>query len=182
MKTKSEIIWNEYSKELKRFVLSKVKDKESCKDILQEVFIKMHSNIHTLKNEEKVKSWLFQITRNAISDFYRTQKLALDVNEVVIKEEEKTSNANVLLSACMELQINKLPLIYKEALMKTEFQKYSQLQLAEELNISYSGAKSRVQRAKEMLKKYFVQCCNVASDKYGNIVSFSVKHNCKLCN
>ena len=134
-------------------MLSKVKDKEACNDILQDVFLKLHSKIDTLKSEEKIKPWLYQITRNTITDHFRRQNFLLDADDIDLPMEMEASKANEQFAGCVKPHLNKLPLIYKEALTKTEFQNYSQLQLAEELNISYSGAKSRVQRAKELLKK-----------------------------
>lgn len=181
MKTKTELIWNEYHKELKRFVLSKVKDRDISNDILQDVFLKLHSKLDTLKEEDKVKPWLYQITRNTITDYFRGKKYIVDADAIDLEEETETTDINEQFSGCVQPHINKLPSIYREALTKTEFENYSQFELAEELNISYSGAKSRVQRAKELLKSYFKQCCNISTDKYGNILSSTEKHTCKFC-
>ena len=181
MRRKTELIWIEYHKEIKRFVISKLKDKDLANDILQEVFLKVHLKMSTLKSDDKIKPWLYQITRNAITDHFRKQKFPMDTASIDLPANNDVTNANEPFAACVQPHINKLPLIYKEALTKTEFQNYSQLQLAEELNISYSGAKSRVQRAKELLKIYFKQCCNVSSDKYGNILNFDEKHDCEMC-
>jgi RNA polymerase sigma-70 factor, ECF subfamily len=175
----SEKIWLLYSKELKGFILSKVKDRTISDDLLQDVFLKLHLNINKLKDETKIRQWLFSITRNVINDHFRKEKFKMDPGE--LNANETSSNANEQLSKCMYPHINRLPLKYKEAITKVEFENYSQLRLAKELNISYSGAKSRVQRAKELLKTYFQQCCRVSADKYGNIISFSGKHQCKMC-
>jgi RNA polymerase sigma-70 factor (ECF subfamily) len=182
MKTKIEDIWLLYNKDLKRFVLSKVKDKDDCNDIMQDVFLKLHSKINTLRNDEKIKPWLYQITRNTITDYFRNQMVRAGFEAINFPYEKEVQSTNEQFANCVQPHINKLPSIYKEAFIKTEFQNYSQLQLAKELNISYSGAKSRVQRAKELLKSYFKQCCNISTDKYGNILSFQEKHECKLCN
>ncbi len=177
-----EIIWREHHKELKRFILSKIKDNDTAKDILQDVFLKVHSKIGTLKDDEKIKPWLYQVARNTITDHFRKQKFNIDTDEIDLPVESEGSGTNEQFANCMQPHINKLPLKYKEALVKTEFQNYSQLKLAEELNISYSGAKTRVQRAKELLKKYFRGCCDISTDKYGNVLNFESKHDCKLCN
>jgi RNA polymerase sigma-70 factor (ECF subfamily) len=136
----------------------------------------------TLKDNEKIKPWLYQIARNTMTDHFRKQKFSVDADDIDIPMENEVPKANEQFSGCVQPHINKLPSIYKEALTKTEFQNYSQLQLAEELNISYSGAKSRVQRAKELLKKYFKECCNISTDRYGNVLNFEAKHECRSCN
>jgi RNA polymerase sigma-70 factor (ECF subfamily) len=51
----------------------------------------------------------------------------------------------------------------------------SQRELADKLGISYSGAKSRVQRGREKLKNMVLQCCEVATDKYGNVLGYHLR-------
>ncbi len=181
MKTRSEIVWLEYHLEINRFVLSKIKDKDEVNDIMQDIFIKMYSNLNKLKDEEKIRSWLYQIARNTIHDYFRKQKLSSNSEEHVLSSDSENRNINEKFSACVQPHINKLPSIYKEALIKVELQNCSQLQLARELNISYSALKSRVQRGRELLKSYFKACCNISTDKYGNILEAEEKHKCSMC-
>jgi RNA polymerase sigma-70 factor, ECF subfamily len=173
-----EKAWKEHSKGIKAFVMSKVKDRDLCNDIMQDVYIRMHQNFDRVKDESKIKPWLFTIARNVVNDNYRNQKQFKTDN---IENGLVENGANKKFEKCLVPHINKLPAIYKEAFTKVELANYSQLQLAEELKISYSGAKSRVQRAKQLLKQYFSKCCNIRSDKYGNIVSYSEEHSCKAC-
>lgn len=177
------VIWNTFNKDLYRYILSRVKDKDVSKDILQDTFIKIQKNISTLKDEKSLKFWIYKITYNSIIDYFRTLnhdrndlKEIYDENGNTDKteKEDKTSE----LAECIVPFINKLPDKYKEALTLTEFKNYSQLELAEHLGISYSGAKSRVQRAKLKLKEIFEECCNISYDKYGNIIDYKSR-NCK---
>ena len=49
-------VWTSYSEDLKRFIISKVKDTAIADDILQDTFIKIHTKLHTLKDIKKLKS------------------------------------------------------------------------------------------------------------------------------
>lgn len=175
------MIWHEYQSELKRFVRSKVKDHDACDDILQDVFIKLHSKIETLKHQEKIKPWLYQICRNAVSDYFRKNKFSVSTESMDLPLENEPDNNNREFTGCVKPHINKLPEKYRVALTKVELENCSQLQLSKELNISYSALKSRVQRGRELLKKYFEACCNISTDKYGNVIASEKKHNCTLC-
>lgn len=62
--------------------------------------------------------------------------------------------------------ISTLPDKYREALMLSDIKGVSQKEIAEQLNISYSGAKSRVQRGREMLKATYEKCCDISTDVY----------------
>lgn len=178
MQKKLELIWNDFHKELEGFIFSRVKEREIANDILQDVFIKIQNNIGTLKDETKLSSWIYQITRNAINDYFRKFKPQIEISDYNAMNEQEPLN-NRELEHCLTPFINQLDDKYKEAIILTEFNGLTQKQLAQKLNISYSGAKSRVQRARGYLKNLFTDCCAIQSDKYGNIVNFEQKRNCK---
>lgn len=75
-------IWNQFSDSLHRFLLYKVKTRADADDILQDVFIKVHQNIERLRDEEKLESWLFRITRNAVFDYYKKEKPKDDIDQL----------------------------------------------------------------------------------------------------
>lgn len=180
MNLSSEKLWHDHNKELKRFILSKVKDKDVCNDLLQDVFIKIHTSMNTLKDESRVKQWAYQITRNTINDHFRKHKFASGSSNIDLPEIINEGN-NTQFEKCLGSFVKDLPLKYKDAITKVELQNKSQLDLAKELMISYSAAKSRVQRARELLKEKFMQCCNVSTDKYGNVISYLEKNKCGIC-
>ncbi len=64
----TESIWNEYHNKLHRFIQGRVSDASIADDILQEVIIRVHSRINTLKDSNKIQNWLYRIARNAIID------------------------------------------------------------------------------------------------------------------
>ncbi|MEZ4691773.1 MAG: RNA polymerase sigma factor SigZ [Ignavibacteria bacterium] len=180
-----ESIWKNFNRELYNFILSKVKDRDTAKDILQETFIKIQKNIHTLKDDKSLKYWIYRITYNSIIDYFRVNnnlnEFDKNCENTPQPEPEELNENNTKLAECVIPFINKLPSIYKEALTLTEFENYTQLELADHLGISYSGAKSRVQRAKVKLKELFRNCCNISYDKYGNIIEYHSRNSGKNC-
>ena len=61
----------------------------------------------------------------------------------------------------------------------TEYQGLTQRELAEKLGLSFSGAKSRVQRAREKLKKMLLDCCHFELDRRGKVIDY--RPNCDCC-
>ncbi len=167
----TEQLWKEFNQELLGFINSKVSTKELAEDILQEVFIKIHQNVNTIRDDQKISSWIYQITRNTIIDYYRKRKLnTTELNiESNLVDEGEASASNI--SNCLKPFIHRLPEKYKEVLLETTYQNVSQKDFAEKHNLSYSAAKSRVQRARRELKAFFIDCCAVESDQYGNVIS-----------
>jgi RNA polymerase sigma-70 factor, ECF subfamily len=166
-------IWTDFHKELKAFIQNKTRNSADTDDILQDVFIKIIRNSDKVNQSENLRHYLFGIVRNTIYDHFKKQKTVVDTANIVdVFTYEEAQNLNTTVAeCCIKPFIAKLPNHYREALLITEFQDISQKELAEKLGISYSGAKSRVQRGKEKLKELLLECCPYKSDVYGNIIN-----------
>jgi RNA polymerase sigma-70 factor (ECF subfamily) len=68
----SEQLWHDVHERLSAFVAQRVDDPADVADLVQTVFLRAHQNIASLADEQRLTSWLFQITRNAIADYYRS--------------------------------------------------------------------------------------------------------------
>jgi RNA polymerase sigma-70 factor, ECF subfamily len=179
MTTDITLIWTHFHKELKGYITKTVKSKADADDILQDVFIKIIRNSDKVKKAKNIRQYIYGIVRNAISDYFRSKPaMDKDIPITATKEDEQVLNATIA-DCCVKPFIGHLPEKYKEALLLTEFQDVSQKELAEKLNISYSGAKSRVQRGKEKLKEMILKCCAYQSDAYGNLMTDDIENdNC----
>lgn len=165
-------IWTNFNKELKGFIYNKTRNSADTDDILQEVFVKIIRNIDKVNQSENLRQYLYGMVRNTLNDYFKNQKIFSDKTDIQeqFSEIEDNSLNETIAECCIKPFINKLPDNYKQALLMTEFQHISQKELAEKLNISYSGAKSRVQRGKEKLKELILNCCAYQNDKYGNLI------------
>ena len=66
-------LFNQLHRELENFIMFKVKDRVIAQDILQDVFVKIHLHVNTIKDPSKVNAWIYQLTRNTIYDYFRKQ-------------------------------------------------------------------------------------------------------------
>lgn len=175
----TEELWALFSDRLKTFIISKVKDESVANDILQEVFLRIHQNIDKLEDKSKVQSWIFQIARNAVTDHFRKASKSSQPNEI-FEPEEESNDYSIFDEAVRDMvsMMNRMPTEYCEALCLTELEGLSQKEYAEKIGISYSGAKSRVQRARTILKDMLMDCCHYQFDKYGTVLSIHPKCCC----
>ena len=174
MSTEIIHVWNDMNDRLTSFVNGKVKNPELTKDIVQDIFLKVFSKSDTLKHKDKLVSWIYQITRNEIINHFRNVNFynpSIEIEEEEISEIKLTSE----LAECVRPVIDSLPQKYKEALILSDIENIPQKEIAERLNISYSGLKSRVQRARELLKSTCEQCCDISTDVYGDILDYKPK-------
>lgn len=162
------ITWSRTQKELKSFVYRKVKNTAVAEDIVQDVLVKVHTKLGQLKDSEKLTGWIYQITRNAITDYFRGKSKTIELKD--LDWESDMQELNHCVASCLGDMLVTLPEKYREALELTEIGSLSQAELADRLNISYSGAKSRVQRARQMLKEKMDEAYLIKTDTYGNVI------------
>jgi RNA polymerase sigma-70 factor (ECF subfamily) len=180
-----ECLWEEFNTPIKTFIKHRVHNEQDAEDILQIIFLKINQNIEHLVNLDKMQVWIYTIARNTIYDFYRTQKHDLFIDtlpESKLCDPPEEEILNTDIAKCLESMIQYLPDKYKQALILTEYQNLTQRELALKMGISLSGAKSRVQRARAMLKEMILNCCTIEQDCRGNIIDYKHKKNkCKHC-
>ena len=170
-----ELLWDQYSRRLRAFIRSRVWDDAEAEDILQEVFIRVHRNLCCRPEPEwnKPESWIYQIARHLIIDHYRRRRETVEIPESLPAEPDlPEEDPEAVLALSLEEMINELPEPYRQALILTAYQGLSQKQMAESLGISLSGAKSRVQRAREKLRDMLLRCCHFELDRRGRIVDY----------
>lgn len=181
MKT-TEDIWFEYHNKLSAFISTRVAN-DVVEDILQDVFVKIHTRIDSLKENTKLESWLYQVTRNAVIDYYRSRRPTESLPDWI---EQPQSDENEIirqeLSSCLTPMIEQLPDKYHVAINLSAIEGKTQKEIAELEKISLSGAKSRVQRGRALLKSMLHDCCQIEINQNNQLVSYEKKErDCKIC-
>ncbi|MCK4837709.1 MAG: RNA polymerase sigma factor SigZ [Desulfobulbaceae bacterium] len=151
-------------------------------DISQEVFIKIHSRIDSLKEGTKLENRLFQITRNTIIDHYRSKKPDEALPEWIaqpLPDDEEIIRGE--LSVCLDPMIKELPDKYREAIRLSEIERKTQKEVAELEGISLSGAKSRVQRGRSLLKTILHECCEIEVNQKNQLIDYQKRSKDCTC-
>lgn len=173
-----QLAWEQYSDRLRGFIRRRVADEAEAEDILQEVFIRVHRNLCCQPEWNKPEGWFYQIARHLIIDHYRRRRATVELTESVPAAPELGQDGRVeedpesVLALSLQDLINELPDLYRQALILTEYEGLNQKQLAEHLGISLSGAKSRVQRARDKLREMLLDCCHFEFDRRGRILDY----------
>lgn len=175
-------IHQEFHKILYNFIATRVGDKADAEDILQEVFIKITTKMDSLSEDEKLKSWIFTITRNTIIDHYRKHSniTKVDLTEKIKDEfsEDETLDSTKGIDKCLKGFIQKLPDQYRDVIIDSELKGIKQKDLADKYNLAYPSLRSRVQRGRTRLKDMLLKCCSIKSDSRGNIIEVGFGNSC----
>src|SRR5260221_14706069 len=105
-------------------------------------------------------------------------KATPELPEMSYMPEDRFDDVVSELIPCIQEMIDDLPVDYRQALLLTEYEGLTQRELAERLGLSLSGAKSRVQRAREKLKAMLLDCCHFEFDRLGKIIDYQPRCAC----
>ena len=64
-------MWREMLPQLRTFVRRRIADPDRADDLVAEILLRIHQNVGTLDDQERLPNWVFRIARNAIIDEYR---------------------------------------------------------------------------------------------------------------
>ena len=169
-----EEIWNDYAARLRAFIRGRLDDKAEADDVLQEVFLRIHTGLCCKEAATRLEGWIYRVTRNLIADRYRRRRPLEELPDDLSApaRDPVDGDPRTRLAFSLRRTIDELPSPYREALVATEYEGLSQRQLAEREGISLSGAKSRVQRAREKLRELLLACCHFELDRLGRIVDY----------
>ncbi len=168
--------WRELEAKLRPFIARRVRSEVDVDDIVQDVFLRMQRGLAGLRDEERFGPWVYQVARSALVDHQRvaathrvvdaerSEDIPLDVDEHDRGVEEE-------LAGYLAPFVAMLPSPYRDALTLVELEGLTQKQAAEMLGISLSGMKFRVQRGRVQLRRALEDCCHIALDVRGRVVS-----------
>lgn len=170
--------WETLAGRLRPFITRRVATKADADDVLQDVLVRVHRGIGSLRDEDRVSAWVFRVARNAIVDHVRARRPTADDVEIATTDaalEREEGDAAAALARVLSLFVAELPSPYREAITLTELEGRTQREAAEMLGVSLSGMKSRVQRGRAKLRAMLEDCCEIALDGRGRVLSCAPK-------
>ncbi|WPP48029.1 RNA polymerase sigma factor SigZ [Catalinimonas niigatensis] len=172
-------VFQQYEQELLGFINKRLKDKHQSEDVLNDVLMKIYRHCEKLPKVRNNRAWLYQITRNALYDYFRENQRSISLEDSQIEaEDQPEQELYQSLAPLLPTMIRMLPAKYAVPLQMSDIEEIPQQQIADKLGLSLSGAKSRIQRGREKLRALFFECLYLELDHQGVPMSFAVKAHC----
>jgi RNA polymerase sigma-70 factor (ECF subfamily) len=162
-----ESLIQRYNTPLFNFIYRFLGDYDQACDILQHVFIQLHTSLPTLRTDKPLKAWLFQVARNRCLDELR-RKHAIHFSELeAVNDEEELSPLAAIpdnsplpeeLAERIDLQehlqeaIQTLPVKFRSVVLLRYAGQLSFSEIGHALNMPEATAKTYFQRAKPLLR------------------------------
>lgn len=180
--------FRELDAKLRAFVARRVRSPSDVDDVVQEVFVRMQAGLSALRDDHRFGPWVYQIARSAVADHYRRaarHPLAAGdgVTDAVVdapSDPEGEPEVEQRVAHYAARFVSMLPSPYRDALTLIELEGLSQKEAAQRLGLSLSGMKSRVQRGRERLRVALDECCEIALDVRGTVMSCEPRPDGKL--
>lgn len=154
-----EWLMNEYGQSITRLAYTYTKQQQFAEDIAQDVFIKCYEKLDQFRYESSYKTWLYRITINLCKDrlkswsfrnVFFTEFFAKWSTSVESPEAELMKRES---SQFISEKIISLPIKYREVIILYYYEELTYQQISELLNLNMPTVKSRLYRARLLLKE-----------------------------
>ena len=173
-----ESLVHRYSTQLFNFIYRFLGDYDQACDILQHVFIQLHTSLPTLRTDKPLKAWLFQVARNrCLDELRRRHAIHFSELETVNDDEELSPLAAIPdngplpeeLAEQSDLQehlhtaIQTLPIKFRSVVLLRYASQLSFSEIGQTLNMPEATAKTYFQRAKPLLRTALINQARVVA-------------------
>jgi len=151
-------LYARYGPGILNFLVARLSDRQLAEEVLQDVMMAVWKSAPNFRGDSKVLTWLLTIARNRAINTQRKKRphtVELD-DEIGLKADDTGPLDKVVkLDKYSELReaMTLLPEAQREVLVLVFFHQLSGVEVAEALDISVGTVKSRLFRAKEMLRR-----------------------------
>ncbi|APD08149.1 RNA polymerase sigma factor SigZ [Flavobacteriaceae bacterium UJ101] len=160
------------------YIRKRINNQEDAEDLTQEVFYKLAKS--NQEEVENLKSWVYAIAKNTITDYYRKKKMITqEVEDISFPEDHEDHEASKELSQCVTSFVNALPEEDRAIMTLSELENVSQKEIAAQLDMNYVTVRSKIQRGRKKLKELFSDCCVILQGGKGSILDYEQKEDCK---
>ncbi len=145
-------IYEEFQPKVRAYVRGKIHDPHDAEDLVSAVFMKVVQKLDSFDPAKaSVSTWVYTITRNTVTDYFRTRRSMVAFEEYMVDETELTDDAlDSLADALMSLKEKERDLIvlhyYSGHTLKT---------VAEMMGMSYINAKVIHKKALTSLQAFY---------------------------
>lgn len=174
-------IVTEYKNYIFTVVSSMIKNYHTAEDITQEVFINGYIKLNSLSDYNKIGAWLVKIAKNKCLRFLERETLnhnqECELNDFIPDMQNQTENYVVekLENENIKKVVENLTDVQKTVTILFYFEKHSQKEIAEILNIPEGTVKRRLHDARLNLKKELENMNTEIKTKLSNDDEFEEK-------
>ncbi len=140
------------------YAYKKIRNKEECQDLIQEVFVKLWDHKHSLQIQTNLAGYLYISVRNKAFDIFAHKKIELkyinSLQNYITNQEPQTDHLirERQINELIEKEISALPPKMQEAFKLSRKNYLSHKQIAATLGLSEHTVTTQIKRALKVLR------------------------------
>ena len=153
-----EILYEHFKASLFSLALRYTYNYAVAEDVIQDVFVKVFTNLHTLDEDKAFVGWLYRITVNTCLSYLRSHKklrqktIPLDDVQGFVADSAPTATQKAE-NKILEQTIQKLPPRLKSVFLLHDVQGFKHQEIAHILGCSVGTSKSQLFKARKKMRK-----------------------------
>lgn len=154
-----EAIYKHFSRPLFNLAYRYTYNSEVAEDLLQDIFLKVFSHLHDIRNEETFVGWIYRIAVNTCYSYLRKKKSQLQrtipLDEVEGKIEGETyKSGDEIMKKSLDDSIQNLPDKMKSIFLLHDVQGFKHREISQMLGCSVGTSKSQLFKARMKIREY----------------------------
>ena len=179
----SEQMWREVITQLRAFVRRRIAEPERAEDLVGDILLRIHRNMGSVDDRERLAHWVCRVARNAVIDEYRRAGRARELlvaapEDAPVEAPEDPSDVLDEVAGCLRPLLGGLAAEQRRAVEMIDLDGMPQADAARREGVSVSGMKSRVQRGRRRLTELLGQCCELTLDARGLPMDYAPSPRC----
>lgn len=149
-------LYDLYSRKMMGVCLRYVNDRETARDLLQDGFVKVFTNIDTYTGIGSFEGWLRRVFVNCVLEYLRRSDVlreATGLDSVAELTQPDSSAISDLSAAELMRLVQELPAGFRTVFNLFAVEGYSHKEIGEMLDISESTSRSQFLRARQLLQR-----------------------------
>ena len=149
-----EEIYREYYPKIFSYIRNRISDRNDAEDLTSEVFTRVIEKYDSYdQGKASLSTWIYQITKNAVIDFYRKYKTVEELPGEIL-DDTRIDKALLCEETLAELEkaLKALPKRQREIIIYRYYHEYTFKDIEKLLSMSYGIIKYQHKKALETLK------------------------------
>lgn len=155
--TQKAAIYTDYHKKVLSYLTGKLNDSSLAEDLCSDVFLKVYEKLDSFdETKASISTWIFTITRNTLTDYFRTRRVFSEIPEDLPTESdiEESYCENEMLDELADA-LEALPERERDLIILHYYSGKTLKEVAETLDISYAYVKILHNKALSTMKRFF---------------------------
>ncbi len=170
-------IYREFHPKILRY-LSHLVGEEDANDLTQLVLLKVSRSLGSFRGKSSLATWIYRIATNVAHDHVVSSLVKQREREILFDDSGSLDDLPDPLSsqadqefirremnACIRNVVDQLPENYRTVLLLSEFEEFTNDEIAEILDLSIDTVKIRLHRARAGLRKSMESQCSLYRDE-----------------